>query len=313
MAPKIPSATSTYPAAPTGIAFLNPTTNNAHAPIDNSIGLFLLLLFIVLLLASGTGIFVWKLYIQTPVLARQRIQAEDKHAPRQLFLPSLHYADHSSSSSASTIDPKFASNAHSFQEKRPYLNYLRRILKKHTTTPIEDDNICTDKEGEFVLVEAPIPGGDVPCIIVSTCSPSLRPQEFPHSVSTDSLQVPSNRFYAPRPQPPPPELPHVRRPFSMVANIPRGNPELCPPSQVKFDSFNSHHHYGVRMDISALGFQSGEFACSSPPRRALGKENASSTMQNGRPSHTRSHSRSYHQKYVQILWGQGFFNSADVA
>lgn len=302
MAPNVPSVlSSTNTAAPTAsAAALNPKVFYGAEPSDNPIGVFVVLLFIVLLLASGTGVFIWKIYIRSAMFGNRTVQTENKSPPKQLFLPSLYYANHSTSSSASTIEPKPPLNAPPFQTKDTSLfSYVRTVFKKPDPISVDVEPPSTDKEGEFVLVEAPIPGGDVPTIIVSTCSPSLRPQEFPTSVSTDSLQVPTNRFTAPRPQPrpviaPPHMLPQVYHPLRIASSntAPHFGNQFGPrpTSQAMFDTFGSHHNY--QMDISALGFQHEGFSCSSLPRRvSCGKENT--PMPNGRPGHARGRSRSY--------------------
>ncbi|KAJ3485464.1 hypothetical protein NLI96_g4934 [Meripilus lineatus] len=280
---------------------LNPKANFAtYDSTDNPLGLFMFLLGIFLFLAIVTGVIIWRMYVRIcaplgPVRtiqsrARGRTRARggrNRVAPKEVFLPSLHHPIRHSTSTASScsswIDPKASlENIHPSppQTKPSFFGRIRSFFGNNTNKDssletVDSDTPNTDKEGEFVLVEAPISGGDVPSIIVSTCSPILGPQELPTSPSSDSLQVPSNRFKAPRP-PPPSHL--ARREITYDALPLEGVPLDAyfnsmrhtfrrPFSEMRSNSneFNGHHDFRVDA-ISALGFRTDEFSCSSPPR-----------------------------------------------
>ncbi|KAJ3485465.1 hypothetical protein NLI96_g4935 [Meripilus lineatus] len=166
---------------------------------DNPVGLFIVLLLLAIFFAGGTCVFIWKLYVRGPAYSKRPIRPlveEDEDSlgkvspPKQFVLPSLLY---SKDFTVLSTSPE--------KKRRSIFDYLPTMFKRDSRNAILETP-STDKEGEFVLVEAPIPGGDVPSIIVSTCSPSVRKLDIGPSVSSDSLQVPSGRFVAPRPTPP---------------------------------------------------------------------------------------------------------------
>lgn len=239
---------------------------------DNPVGLFIVLLLLAIFFAGGTCVFIWKLYVRGPAYSKRPIRPlveEDEDSlgkvspPKQFVLPSLLY---SKDFTVLSTSPE--------KKRRSIFDYLPTMFKRDSRNAILETP-STDKEGEFVLVEAPIPGGDVPSIIVSTCSPSVRKLDIGPSVSSDSLQVPSGRFVAPRPTPPvllqqpqQPQTPTRPHPLRIIGDY--NNRSGLVGGR---NDFNGHHNFSS-VDISALGFRTRDYNYISVPKRGQGQGQA---------------------------------------
>ncbi|PSR76200.1 hypothetical protein PHLCEN_2v8623 [Hermanssonia centrifuga] len=169
------------------------TAAKLQDPLDGSLGLYLFMSFLVLILVLGVATIVWRVHLHSRPVARFQVTRSMPN-DSDLYLPSFR----PSSSESSTTKSEFmlSPNLSSIRAPIQRLKALRSSPPSNTPPTHSIPNWTVSG-----TAAAPV----VPSIVISCCSPVIVSNDpvFPTTASTDSLQVPGCGLWkAPRPKTP---------------------------------------------------------------------------------------------------------------